>query len=147
MNMGKSTSWYFCSIVRAKAALTSAQVLAHYDPDLELILDYDTSPYRIGAVLSHCFPDGQVKPMVSASRSLAVAEMNYSQLDKEAIVIVFGVKRCHQYLAGRLLTIFSDHKPLQHISTQGKPIPAMASAHLQCMVGANPQGLQVHHCL
>ena len=69
--------------------------------------------------------------MASASRSLAVAEMNYSQLDKEGIAIVFGVKQFHQYLAGRLLTIFSDHKPLQHISAKGKLIPEMAPALLQ----------------
>jgi hypothetical protein len=134
--MQKSQTWIWGkaqadAFAQAKAALTSAQVLAHYDPDLELILDCDASPYGIGAVLSHRFPNGQVKPVAFASCSLAVAEKNYSQLDKEALAIVFGVKRFHQYLAGCIFTIFSDHKPLQHIFAQGKPIPAMASARIQ----------------
>ncbi len=44
-------------------------------------------------------------------RYLAPAECKYSQLDKEALAIIFGVKRFHQYLLGRS---FKIHKPLQH---------------------------------
>lgn len=36
-----------------------------------------------------------------ASRSLAAAERNYSQLDKEALAVVFGVTRFKQYLCGQ----------------------------------------------
>ena len=114
-----------------KSALTSAKVLTHYDPDQELILDCDASPYGIGAVLSHRFLDGQIKPVAFTSRSFTSAEKRYSQLDKEALAIVFGVKKFNQYLAGRVFTIYSDHKPLQHIFAEGKPVPTMASARIQ----------------
>ena len=43
-----------------------------------------------------------------ASRSLAPAE-NYSQIDKEALAVAFGVRHFHQYLYGRSFTIKSDH--------------------------------------
>ena len=115
----------------AKSALTSDRLLVHYDPDKELILACDASPYGVGAVLSHRLPDGSDQPISFASRSLASAERKYSQLDKEALAIVFGIKRFHQYLFGRSFTILSDHKPLQHLFAETKGIPVLASARIQ----------------
>ena len=84
----------------------------------------------MGAVLSHLMGEGE-HPIAFASRSLVPAEKNYSQIDKEALAIVFGVKHFHQYLFGRSFTIKSDHKPLQHLLGEKKGIPAMASARVQ----------------
>ena len=44
---------------------------------------------------------------------------------------IFGVKHFRQYLLGRHFTIYSDHKPLQHLFSENKAIPAMASARIQ----------------
>ena len=71
------------------------------------------------------------QPIAFASCSLATVEKNYSQMDKETLVIVFGVKHFHQYLFGRKFVIKSDHKPLQHLFDEQKSIPAMASARVQ----------------
>ena len=70
-------------------------------------------------------------PIAYASRSLHVAEKKYSQLDKEGLAIIFGVKGFHQYLVGRHFTILSDHKPLQHLFQEHTSVPALASARLQ----------------
>eukprot|EP00731_Ephydatia_muelleri_P035859 Em0170g2a len=64
-------------------------------------------------------------------RSLATAERNYSQLDKEGLAIIFGVKKFHNYLYGRQFSIVTDHKPLIHLFSENRSIPAMASARLQ----------------
>ena len=84
----------------------------------------------MGAVLSHIMEDGSEKPMAFASRSLAAAE-KYSQLDKEGLAVVFGVKKFHQYLFGRSFTIKSDHRPLQYLFSETRGIPTLASARIQ----------------
>ena len=132
----KRTAWTWDSTHQSafdyvKDLLTSDTVLAHYDQTKPLILACDASPYGIGAVLSHTFEDGSERPIAFASRTLGPAEKRYSQLDKEGLAIIFGVKRFHQYLAGRHFTILSDHKPLQHLFQETNGIPTLASARIQ----------------
>ena len=132
----KNTPWSWgtaqqTAFSKAKKLLTSSQVLVHCDHDKPLVLSCDASPYGVGAVLSHKLDDGLEHPVAVASRSLSPAERKYSQLDKEGLVIIFGVKRFHQYLFGRTFTIYSDHKPLQHLFGRSKAIPPMASARIQ----------------
>ena len=65
------------------------------------------------------------------SRTLSPAEKRYSQLDREALAIIFGVKRFHQYLFGREFELKTDHKPLIYIYSAKKVIPTLASGHVQ----------------
>ena len=63
---------------KVKKLLTSECLLAHYDPNKELLLACDASPNGVGAVLSHCSEVGQEQPIAFASRTLAPAERNYT---------------------------------------------------------------------
>ena len=64
-------------------------------------------------------------------RTLTKAESNYSHLDKEALAIIFGVKKYHQYIYGRQFEMKTDHTPLTHIFSEEKGVPTMASGRIQ----------------
>ena len=114
-----------------KAALGSTKMLVHYDPEKPLIIKCDASPYGVGAVLLHRMPSGEEKPIAFASRTLTQAEKNYAQLDKEALAIMFGVKRFHLYVFGRHFEILTDHKPLLGLLGEDKGIQPMSSPRMQ----------------
>ena len=116
---------------QAKEKLASAPVLAHYDPAQQLKLAADASNYGIGAVISHTYSDGSEKPIAYASRTLSSAEKNYAQVDKEALALVFGVQKFHNYLYGRHFVLVTDHKPLVTLFGPTKAIPPLAAARLQ----------------
>lgn len=114
----------------SKMMLRDCGVLTIYDPEKPLILTCDASKYGIGAVLAQVV-DNFEKPIYFASRTLNNAEKNYSQLEKEALAIIFAVRKFHLYLYGRKFFINSDHKPLQTIFHPNKSIPSLAAARIQ----------------
>lgn len=114
-----------------KRLLLKNNVLTHYDPSLPLLMASDSSAYGLGAVLSHLMPDGSEKPIAYASRSLSERERQYAQIEKEALSIVWGVRKFQSYLEGRRFSLVTDHKPLKYIMDPGKAIPTTAAARLQ----------------
>ena len=114
-----------------KTSLLSPQILAHFDDTKPIIMACDASPFGVGAILSQILADGSEHPVAYTSRSLSPAEKNYSHLYKEALAIIFGIGKFHQYICGRKFTLYTDHKPLIHIFNESKSVPAMASARLQ----------------
>jgi transposase InsO family protein len=88
-------------------------ILKSFDPKEDVELSCDASGVAVGAVLSQCG-----RPVLYTSKTLSVAERNYSQLDREALAIVYAVKRLHKYLYGRTFRIITDHRPLEFIFKQ-----------------------------
>lgn len=119
------------SFEEAKKQLLSNRVLVHYNPELPLLLACDASSIGVGAVISHKMPDGSEKPIAFASRMLTKAEKNYSQIEKEALGLVFGVMKFHEYLFGRMFTLITDHKPLLKILGPKTGVPPLAAAKMQ----------------
>ena len=119
------------AFVTVKKFLSASPVLTHYRNDLPLVLEVDASPYGIGGCLFHVFENGDKKPVYFVSRSLLPAEKNYSQIDREALAIVFAVRRLHQFLYGRHFTLRTDHKPLLRILGEHTSLPNTVAARLQ----------------
>ena len=98
------------AFVNNKKLLQDSPMLVHYDLKKSLRLACDVSSCGIGAVISHVMENGEEKPIASASRTLTASEHNYSQVEKEALSIVFWVKKFHSYLYGRRFTLLTDHR-------------------------------------
>lgn len=98
------------SLERVKQVLTRAPVLKFFDPQKKTVLQCDASMSELGACL---LQDGH--PVVYASRALTPTEVNYAQIEKELLSIVFGVERFEGYVYGRKVFVDTDHKPLESI--------------------------------
>lgn len=114
-----------------KREITSDQVLVHFDRKKPVVLTTDACDTAVAGILSHEFPNGELRPIAFVSRSLTTAERNYSTIQKEALAIVFSVTKLYQYLVGIDFTLCTDHKPLIAIFGEHKGIPLMAAARMQ----------------
>ena len=124
----KNVPWRWTSKERqafqlSKQLLLSSQVLAHFDPEMEIVLACDASAYGIGAVLSHRLPDRTENPISFVSRTLTDAEKKYSQVEKKGLACVFGVTRFHSYLYGHHFSLITNHKSLLSLFDASKPVP------------------------
>ena len=134
--LNKDVSWQWSkaqeeSFQKSKKLLLSAKVLTHYNPQLPIVLACDASAYGIGAVLAHRMSDGTDRPIAYASRTLNSSECNYSQIEKEGLACIFGVKKFYSYLFGRRFTIITDHKPLLSLLSCQRPTSLQASARIR----------------
>jgi transposase InsO family protein len=113
-----------------KDAISSETMLRHFRSDVPVEMACDASPYGVAAVIMQDH-NGQRRPVAYASRSLNKHEQGYSQLDKEGLAVVFGLKRFHMYLYGRPITILTDNSGIEHIMSPIAPIPTLAAQRLQ----------------
>ena len=81
----------------------------------------------IGAALCQEF-DGKLCAIHFASRSLIQAERNYSVQEKEALAIVFGVKKFRKAILGSRFKIrcLTDHKSLECLTNANEVAGRMA---------------------
>ena len=110
-----------------KELLTSNdKLLKYYDVAKPVFVQVDSSKSGLGAALyqEHC-------PVAFASKALSETQQWYAQIEKECLAILFGIKRFHQYVYGKKVTVESDHKPLESIFK--KPL-VNAPARLQNML-------------
>uniref|UniRef100_A0A5S6R6A2 RNA-directed DNA polymerase n=1 Tax=Trichuris muris TaxID=70415 RepID=A0A5S6R6A2_TRIMR len=115
---------------KSKALLNSDLLLTHYDPSLDIVIAADASEKGLGAVIMHRFPNGQEKAIAHASRALTPTEKGYSQIEKEALGLVFAVKKFHRMIHGRKFILLTDHQPLLSIFGSKKGIPVYTANRL-----------------
>ncbi len=82
-------------------------------------------------MISYTFPDGTERPIPYALQTVSKSEQNYAQVEKEALLLVFVIKKFHQFRYGRSFTLFTDHKPLTTILGPKQGIAPLAAARMQ----------------
>ena len=105
------------SFEQLKAAISNRPVMAYYDPTKPTDVIVDASPVGLGAILGQ---EGHV--VAYASRTLSDVETRYSQTEREALAVVWGMEHFDMYLRGAdQVTVITDHQPLATIWQKPKP--------------------------
>ena len=92
---------------------------------------FGISVFGLDAVLLHRMPVGDGKSIAFASRTLLKAGQNHSQIEKEALAIVYAVRRFYQYFFDRHFLLYTDHKPLPELLSELMGVPSMVAARTQ----------------
>ena len=108
-----------------KNELCANPLVQPYSLTKEATVTTDASEKDIGGVLSQ-----EGHPVIYVSRKLSQAEQNYSNIEREALAIVFVSTRLKQFLLGRRFTLQTDHKPLKYLFAPDEEIPKTASARI-----------------
>lgn len=58
-------------------------------------------------------------------------QKKYSQIDKEAYAIIYGIKKFYQYLYANKFTLITDHRPLVQIFDPTKKLPICSALRMQ----------------
>ncbi|CAK9293182.1 unnamed protein product [Gordionus sp. m RMFG-2023] len=114
-----------------KNLISTPPSLNYYNPDLPIGIATDASKKGLGAVLFHIEVNGKEMPIAYASRTLLKAEINYTNIEREALAIVYAVKKFQEFLIGSKFVIITDHKPLVYIFTKGLKDNTSISMRLQ----------------
>jgi len=87
--------------------------LSKFDIYKDIYIQTDSSKSGIGCCI---FQDD--KPIAYASQSLNDHECQWGQVEKEMYAIVYACERFHEYVYGKKVIIYTDHKPLILVMTK-----------------------------
>ena len=94
-----------------KKEILTPTLLALYDTSSKTKDSADASSVGMGAVLLQRSREGEWRPVVIASRSLAETETRYAQNEKEGLASTWASEKFSNYLLGMRFTLETDHKP------------------------------------
>jgi len=117
---------------KVKDIFANNKVLKLYNASYETLLETDSSGYGIAAVLlqrknSNC----NWYPVQFASRTLNDSEKNYSNIEREALSVIFGCTKFRKFLLGIPFVIHNDQQPLRKLFAHDSGVPFTCSSRLQ----------------
>jgi hypothetical protein len=110
---------------KIKSLLCQYPVVHSYDVNKHTELTTDASENGIAGVLSQ-----EGHPIMYLSRRLTSAERNYSNIEREALAIVWCTFRARHFLIGSRFTLKCDHQPLEYIFHPRRELPKVTSARI-----------------
>ncbi|GFX40575.1 retrovirus-related Pol polyprotein from transposon 17.6 [Trichonephila clavipes] len=108
-----------------KNCLTTPPVLKQADGTQRYIIRIGASNYALGADLLQGEGSDE-HPIEYASRLLTPAERNYSTTEREALAVVWALKKFRGYIEGMEITVASDHQPLKWLLNLKSPTGRLA---------------------
>ncbi|KAF4737244.1 hypothetical protein FOZ62_012867, partial [Perkinsus olseni] len=101
-----------------KRALMDLPALSYPDFDMPFEICCDASNYAIGAVLQQ-----EGRPLSFFSQSLSGPQLRWHTFEKEGFALFRALQKFRHYVLGHglVVTIFSDHRPLQHLAKCESP--------------------------
>ncbi|GFW59129.1 retrovirus-related Pol polyprotein from transposon 17.6 [Trichonephila clavipes] len=123
-----------------KNSLTTPPLLKQADGTKPYIIRTDASKYALGAVLLQREGSDE-HPIEYASRLLTPAERNYSTTEREALAVVWALKKFRGYIEETEITVASDHQPLKWLLNLKSPTGRLARWALEIQ----SYNLKVHY--
>ena len=108
-----------------KRILSVPPVIAIFDPKRRSILTTDASQNAVAGILTQ---DGHL--VLYMSRRLTTAEWSYSNIEREALAIMWSMFRACHFLLGAPFTLRTDHKPLEFILHPKRELPKVTLARI-----------------
>src|SRR5258706_5573839 len=123
----KATPWNFgereMTMFRTlKNTFSTAPVLCHWAPDLQMMVETDASDHAIAGILLVTTKDNEIRPVAFFSHSLQGAEKNYDTHDKELLAIFEAFKNWQHFLEGsaEVIDTVTNHKNLEYFTSSKK---------------------------
>ena len=109
------------ALTELNEAFTSAPILRHFNPELEVIIETAASNFALGCVLSQKW-EKRRHPVAFHSRKMTPAEMNYDVHVKELLALVVAFQEWRNYCHGakHTVTVLTDHQNLRSFTTTKK---------------------------
>ena len=95
---------------RTKEEISKNVTLPYFNPRSATTLQADAYKKGLGAVILQ-----DSRPVMFASQALTGAEKNYQNLERECLVMIWGMEKFHYFLYGKQFTLETDQKPLVSI--------------------------------
>ena len=93
---------------KLKVVVTSAPIIQAPDWNLPFEVMCDASDFALGAVLGQR-KETKSRVIYYASKTLYLAQINYTTTEKELLAIVFAFDKFRSYLIGTKVIVFSNH--------------------------------------
>jgi hypothetical protein len=100
------------ALQQLKQSISAQCTMAYFNPEKETEVIVDASPVGVGAMLIQYDKDRNMSLVALASKSLTDVAQRYSQTEREALAVTWGILHFHLYLCGSNFKVITDHKPL-----------------------------------
>lgn len=132
------------ALKKLKLMLTQSPVLDYFDSTKINEVYVDASPVGLSAILMQRSIKSQDRTIVTyASRALTPVEARYSQTEREALAVVWGMEHLNIYLYGHPVEVYTDHKPLLGIF--GNPSSKTSARLERWSLRLQPYDIKLHY--